>query len=272
LLKRIKKSVYWHLFVKPALRRASAVLYTCEDERLLAKNSFRGYVCEERVVAFGTADPQVDFKACKAEFLTWYPQLAGKRCMLFMSRITPKKGIDLLIQAAARVRAENEDLYYIVAGPDKTGMQATLMAMPEYRSIADRVIWPGMLTGNIKWGAFACADAFILPSHQENFGIALAEAAACGVPVLTTNKVNIWRELKEFGAGIIANDDVEGVESLLTQWLSLSDEERAIFSKNARSCFEQRFEARQSARSIYSVYRSLTMKTAEDLESQAVLL
>ena len=68
-----------------------------------------------------------------------------------------------------------------------------------------------MLTGEAKWGAFRAAEFFVLPSHQENFGIVVAEAMALSKPLLITNKVNIWREVEIDGAGIVVDDDVKGV-------------------------------------------------------------
>ncbi len=70
-----------------------------------------------------------------------------------------------------------------------------------------------MLTGDLKWGAFRAAEAFVLPSHQENFGIAVVEALACGKPVLISDKVNIWREIVEDGAGLCRPRHPGGTEN-----------------------------------------------------------
>jgi glycosyltransferase involved in cell wall biosynthesis len=97
------------------------------------------------------------------------------------------------------------------------------------------------------------AEVFVLPSHQENFGIVVAEALACGTPVLISNKVNIWREVQQDGAGIVANDDLDGIRSLLRAWIGLSRERKSLMSESARKCFKQRFEIRQSADSLIRV-------------------
>ena len=75
-----------------------------------------------------------------------------------------------------------------------------------------------MLQGDAKWGAFYAAEVFALPSHQENFGVAVAEALACGTPVLISNKVNIWQEIAEDGVGLVEEDDLEGTTRLLERW------------------------------------------------------
>jgi glycosyltransferase involved in cell wall biosynthesis len=98
-----------------------------------------------------------------------------------------------------------------------------------------------MLTGDIKWGAYQVADCFILPSHQENFGIVVAEALSTGTPVLITNKVNIWREIDAAKAGIVDNDDVEGITKLLNHWFKLTAEEKRDMANKAKICYQNNF-------------------------------
>ena len=97
---------------------------------------------------------------------------------------------------------------------------------------------------------------FILPSHQENFGIAVAEALACGTPVLISNKVNIWREIEQDGAGLVDEDDEPGTTRLLQKWLGLSDEEKDAMRKSARQCFQSRFEVTRAAEALIGAIRT----------------
>src|SRR5207253_535027 len=99
-----------------------------------------------------------------------------------------------------------------------------------------------MLTGNLKWGALSAADAFVLPSHQENFGIAVVEALACATPVLISNKVNIWREIVNDGSGFADEDDLAGTTRLIERWIRALPEVRDAMRGNARQCFARRFE------------------------------
>jgi glycosyltransferase involved in cell wall biosynthesis len=98
-----------------------------------------------------------------------------------------------------------------------------------------------MLKNQMKWGAFYSAEAFVLPSHQENFGIAVAEALGCGLPALISDKVNIWREVQSSGAGLVAPDTLEGTRTLLGQWLALNPTERLAMGAAARELFSRRF-------------------------------
>lgn len=94
-----------------------------------------------------------------------------------------------------------------------------------------------MLQGDAKWGALYSCEAFILPSHQKNFGIAIAEALACVIPVLMTKKVNIWREIEDDGAAIICNDNLEGILKILSEWLNLPTEKTRVMSAQMHFLF-----------------------------------
>ncbi len=241
-LKRLKKNLYWRWGEYRVLRDARAVLFTCEEERVLAKQSFRPYHCREQVVNFGTAPPSGDADAQRAQFLAQFPPLRGKRLVLFLSRIHVKKGCDLLIRAFAEAARQEPTLRLVMAGPDSMGWQSELERLAQERNVAERITWTGMLSGDLKWGALHSAEVFALPSHQENFGIAVAEALACGIPVLISNKVNIWREIERDGAGLVAEDDAAGTLALLQRWLHLPPQAQRQMRTNARRCFAELFE------------------------------
>ena len=223
------------------LRDAKAVLFTCEDERMLARQSFWLYKVREAVVSYGTKAPPENAADLRSKFLAAHPMLLGKRVLLFLGRIQFKKGCDILIEAFAKVATQDPNLHLLMAGPDQNGWVADLQARAQSRGIADRITWPGMLQGDMKWGAFYTAEAFVLSSHQENFGIAVAEAMACGVPVLISDKVNIWREIVEDGAGLVNTDTVEGTVETLQQWLKMSLAEKQTTGLRAKSSFNKRF-------------------------------
>jgi glycosyltransferase involved in cell wall biosynthesis len=110
-----------------------------------------------------------------------------------------------------------------------------------------------MLKGDDKWGAFYAAEVFCLPSHQENFGIVVAEALACGKPVLISNKVNIWREIESDAAGFVDTDTVEGTVRNLQRWLALDSKAYANMSGRARQCFRTRFHVQQAAERLVEI-------------------
>lgn len=250
-LKHAKKWLFWPWADYRALRDASAVFFTCEEERRLARQSFWLYRCNEVVVNYGTSGPTGESALQKTRFLQHYPALQGKRLFLFLSRIHEKKGCDLLIDAFAAVAQRDPRLHLVMAGPDQTGWQKTLSARATRLGITDRITWTGMLSGDMKWGAYRAAEAFVLPSHQENFGIVVAEALACALPVLISNKVNIWREIEADHAGLIADDTLAGATSLFERWLALEPNAHQQMRDNALACFSKRFEIQSAIDSLY---------------------
>jgi glycosyltransferase involved in cell wall biosynthesis len=248
-LKHMKKMLYWPREYR-VLRDASAVLFTCEEERVLARQSFRPYSCNEIVVNYGTAGPQGDSQVELAMFYEKYPQLREKRLVLFLGRLHEKKGCDLLLQAFAKMLAGDADWHLVMCGPDQEGWAAQLRTMAARLNITERVTWAGMVSGDLKWGAVRAAEVFVLPSHQENFGIVVAEALACGTPALISDKVNIWREVKSHGAGIVGSDDLDGTCAVLETWLKMSAEQKLEMRQRARLCFLEEFEIHKASRTL----------------------
>ena len=265
-LKHIKKWLYWPWGEYQVLRDALVVFFTCEEERRLARRSFWLYKCDEIVLNYGTRGAEGDAASQREIFLNAFPQLRGKRLLLFLGRFHLKKGIDLLFKAFPQFIKENpdpakEDFRLVMAGPEDPANQylADAKRLCDRLGISDKVVWTGMLSGDLKWGAFHNSDAFILPSHQENFGIAVAEALSCSLPVLITNKVNIWREIVLHRAGLVETDDLNGVRLLLDGWWSMGEEERKEMRQRARACFQARFEVGAAGNTFISALRMLGM-------------
>lgn len=251
-LKHLKKWLYWPWAEYRVLRDARRVLFTCEQERILARESFWLYKAKEQVVNYGAGSPPGESRnALREGFFKDYPELREKRIVLFLSRIHAKKGCDILLTAFSRVCMQDESLHLVVAGPCADhNYLSSLHALAQELGISHRVSWLGMVKGAQKWGAFCAAEVFALPSHQENFGIAVAEALACGLPVLVSDQVNIWREIAEDRAGLVQPDTEEGATVLLRQWLNLTRNEMESLSNNAETCFRTRFTAEAMARSL----------------------
>jgi glycosyltransferase involved in cell wall biosynthesis len=193
------------------------------------------------IVPSGTSGPECDTTSAGEEFLARFPHLRGKRVALCLGRIHPKKAIDVLIKSFAQTLATNKEWHLVIAGPDQIGWQKELEAMAENLGVADRISWTGMLKGESKWGAFATSEIFVLPSHQENFGIVVAEALACGLPAIISDKVNIWPEIESYKAGFVGDDTVEGTAASLGRWSALSAEEIAGTRSRSIKCFNEQF-------------------------------
>lgn len=250
-LKDFFKQLYWLVAEGAVLRDARYVLFTTNEERRLARQAYWGrqsYI--DRVVAYGTADSPPATREQTEAFYSLTGLDSASPYLLFLSRIHPKKGVDLLIKAFSKVHTTYPHLRLVIAGPDQTGWRVELEALAATLGVAEKINWPGMLTGEAKWGAYRNATAFVLPSHGENFGIVVAEALACGTPVLISDKVNIADEVLQADAGLVAPNTETGTENMLSEFLSKSVSERAGYGKRGRRLFAQRFDVEHSARDI----------------------
>jgi glycosyltransferase involved in cell wall biosynthesis len=243
-LKHIKKITYWRLFEHKALNRARAVIFTSELEAERAKWTFSPFDCTEVVVPLGIQPPPPD-NGLGSKFRERFG-LGEAAFLLFLGRLHPKKGCDLLIQALARV----PDVQLVMAGPDADGWRAELEALADRNDVARRIVWTGHLDGELKWGALYAADAFILPSHGENFGVAVVEALGCGLPVLITDKINIWQAIDQDGACVVGEDTVLGTADMMVKWQSLSDDEKTDMRQKAKGCFQNNFEVMKVSRRL----------------------
>jgi len=259
--KHIKKYVYWLAAQYSVLRDAFRVVFTTGMEEDLATMSFWPNTWNSVVVPLGTNRPEGDPAIQRDVFYAACPGVRGRRFLLFLGRIHEKKGCDLLIEAFARVRAEDAGLDLVMAGPDQVDLRAKLQQLAAERGVGARVHWPGMLQGDGKWGAFYASEAFILPSHQENFGIAIAEAIACSKPVLISNKINIWHYVTEDKVGFVEDDTVEGTERLLRSWLSLTPDAKRAMVLRTDASFERRFSMRSCALALRRIFEEARVES-----------
>jgi glycosyltransferase involved in cell wall biosynthesis len=261
-LKHWLKQLFWILFEGRLVRHARALLFTSEDEMVQANGQFHGHPYRALVVGYGTGDAPSGAQAQIEAFRAALPGLGARRYLLFLGRIHPKKGCDLLIHGWAAVAKQHPDLQLVIAGPDQTGWQRELRILAERLGVDASIHWPGMISGPAKWGAFRAAEAFVLPSHQENFGVAVAEALACGTPVLISDKVNIWREVKACGAGLVEKDSLTGTRRLLQNFMALDEPSQQRMRVAARQCFIEHFDLKHGAQNALALFRDLARGAA----------
>lgn len=248
--KHLMKLVYWALAERWVFSRARAALFTCRTELELARRPFLNRRTPLEVTGFGIAPPPDDVTDGTA-FFEAYPDLRGKRLFLFLSRIHEKKGCDLLIDAFARIASNYPNARLVIAGPGDNAIVEALKREVTGRGIESQVVWTGMLSGAQKWAALRAAEVFVLPSHQENFGIAVVEALASATPVIITDRVNIWREVAESGAGIVVADTQEGVAEGIARWCdTMGSAEIAAMRERALACYRHEFRIEGAARKL----------------------
>jgi glycosyltransferase involved in cell wall biosynthesis len=248
-LKAIRNWFYWKFIENRVVNDADGILFTCQTELLLARKSLRPYNPKKEInVGYGIIPPPPYTTEMREKFLTQCPQVKDKPYLLFLSRIHKKKGVDLLITAYANIvdkaLAENREYpKLVIAGPGLNSLYGAKMVrlLASFPKLKNSVFFTGMLTGECKWGGIYGCDAFILPSHQENFGIAVVEAMACKKPVLISHQINIWKEIEAGGGAIVAADTFEGTQNILDEWISLSADKQNEMGKNAFDTYQNNF-------------------------------
>jgi glycosyltransferase involved in cell wall biosynthesis len=259
--KHVKKLVYWRLYEHKVLRDAAAVLFTTEEEKLLAQDAFQPYRCNPVVVGMGAAVPQIakitgGRRTLIQSLSASHSGLRNRRFILYLGRIHEKKGIDLLLRSFVKLKLYDSNLVLVIAGAGGSKLTGELKSLGCKLGLDEHVVWTGPLYDEAKWVAMKAADAFALPSHQENFGVSVVEALACGTPVLISNKVNIWREVDRDGAGLVETDDLDGTIRLLDRWHDLGPEEKECMSRSAQRCFSTRFDITKNCTQLFELLRN----------------
>lgn len=260
--KYLKKLVYWSLLEQWTLRGAAAVCFTADEESKLARTYFPFGAWNAYVVGAGIAQPPDAAPDARTVFIARFPELEGKRLWLFLSRLHPKKGLDILLRSFAEVAHTDPALHLLIVGQGVSDFVASIRRLVGQLSLGSRVSIAGPLYGADKWMAYRNSELFILPSHQENFGIVIAEALAAGLPVCISNRINIWREVANAKAGLICKDSQPSLTAALRQWLALSGDDRAPYVENAKKCFRDHFQISAAAGRLLLVLEAVAEERA----------
>jgi glycosyltransferase involved in cell wall biosynthesis len=256
-IKHIKKYFYWIAIEYWLLRNATAVLYGCEEERRLARSSFYIYKAIEAISTYGADRPSNFIYSTSTAFRNKFPSLGQSPYLIFLGRIHPVKGCDQLIEAFFELSQNNNDIKLVIAGPDSNGNIDFLKMLSSRLGINDKIIFTGLISGVLKWEALHGAEAFVLPSHHENFSISTVEALSCGLPVLISKEVNIWEYIDQAGAGLCFDDNVKSLQDALLHWASLGFDARSAMAASAMNLYKNSFTAYRMAKDLEEVFESV---------------
>lgn len=227
------KKLYWTFSEKHTVAGARSLFFTAQDEESKARAAYPLQGVAGVQVGYGIRDPQRPSSPP--------PTRHGVK-LCFMSRIHPKKGLDVLIAALQNVHPDvSVDIWG--TGDDGYTREIQIEAQP----LGDRVRWRGFVSGEDKWKALEDCDAMILPSRQENFGVIVAEAMSVSRPVLISHEVNIWKEVEGDGGGLAAPCTSPGIAEMIEKFRTLSLEERGRMGAAGRSSFLSRFTIQASS-------------------------
>ncbi len=258
--KWLKKQIYLALVGNRLLRGAARIHCTADAELEQASRRFpadRGVVLPLIMdfTAFTNLPGPALSRSKFAGFDGHRPRL------LFLSRVHPKKGVELLILAAAELRKRGRPCTVLVAGPGEPPYVEQLTSLAREHGLTDTVHFLGMVRGVEKISVYQAADVFVLPTSQENFGLVLPEALACRTPVVTTRGVDTWKELEQAGASIVDRTP-EAIASAIEHLLDEPPAAAAERKERGRNWVLTRLDPTRVAEEYAALYRSVVAQAA----------
>jgi glycosyltransferase involved in cell wall biosynthesis len=249
----VLKKISMPLVENRILRHAAAIHYTSEAERQEASEISTEIANHRSVVIPLPIEYQ---KGNANDFRDRFPQLVGRRVVLFLSRIDAKKGIELLLDAFTELSRNLNEIILVVAGNGPPIYLQTLQNRAQQLRVADRVVWTGHLEGADKAGAFAAAEVFVLPSYSENFGIAAAEALAYGVPTIVTDQVAISDDIRSNDAGLVVGTETSEIAAAIRSVFN-NRQLAARLSHNGRQLATESYSLSSIGHKLHSLYYSI---------------
>jgi len=252
--KKWKKRLAWWLYQRADLRSATALHATAQSEaEQLRKLGFK-----QRIILAPNGVDEVKAEALKVECPTGQPDSLSiqdsPRTALFLSRIHPKKGLPLLVNAWSRLRPQGWRMR--IVGPDEGGHRREVENLVAQAGLAEEWVFEGALDGEAKWSRYREADLFILPTYSENFGICVAEALASGIPVITTTGTP-WDGLTEHRCGWWVSPDAEALAEALNAAMATSPEELRAMGERGKAWMSRDFSWSSIAAQMAAAYQDL---------------
>ena len=216
--KRWRKQLYLAAVERRNLEGANRLVFTAQQEEDAARRSLPWLAPSEIIPLAADDPPELSRQAAVATFAARFPQIADRRCLIFLGRIDPKKGLERLLAALPVVIEKHPNVLLVVAGDGEPSYFRHIRDRAHAAFLDAHVLFTGRIDGAGKWAALACAEIFVLPSRHENFAISVAEAMHMAVPIVITNKVDSWPLVQQARAGVILDEAV--VEATLGQRLN----------------------------------------------------
>jgi glycosyltransferase involved in cell wall biosynthesis len=249
--KSIRKRVFWQISGKGMLRRAAAIHYTTQAEKLSTERLLG--LNHGKVIALGIeANSATSVTDAKLE--QHFPELANKPYALVMSRLHPKKGLDVLLDAfLSLVQVQKFAHWRLVIAGD--GPADHVLKLKAIAGSSSQIHFTGWLDGEKKDAVLGRASLLVLPSHQENFGLCVMEALSRSVPVLVSPHVNLAEKIVLANAGWIATVDKDALMSRLAEALS-DDDERGRRGRAGKQ-LSQKYSWTTTAKNLLDLYKQV---------------
>jgi len=263
---RLRKRIVEVLFQDEITRGSSAIHYATEEEMSLARRH-----------VFDTPGFVVPAGLNIEEYTNWtlsdclfarFPELAGKKIILFLGRVNFIKGLDILVRAFSSVSKKRDDVHLLIAGPDNEGYGKQVASWLKSEGVFSKTTFAGMLQGEEKLEAFYRSSVFVLPSYSENFGISALEAMACGLPVVISENVNLKSAIVEADSGLVASCDSGSFAASILKVLDDEECSRRMGANGVRLVHE-RYSWKEIAKLLVEEYSAI-LKTRSSGGSKSV--
>lgn len=249
---RLKKKLVWSLREYKNLKSASLFHATSEQEaQSIRKLGLKQPIA---VIPNGVSNELLTASCNRKALEMEFPACKGKRWLLFLSRLHPKKGLDTLILVWKQLAKHYPEWHLIIAGPDHNGYKATLEKLVTELEVSKSLTFTDSITGDLKVSALYNSDLFVLPTHSENFGIAIAEALGCGTPVITTKNAP-WRELTTTHSGWWIDNTKHSLLKTLSEAMELSEGELSAMGERGRELIIHKYSWQAIARNMIRAYK-----------------
>lgn len=213
----IFKKLYLRIMEHTNLSKALFIAFNAKEEK-----DFSFYKELGRIVPNGIDPTEFADIPAPGFFIKKYPELKGKTVFLFLGRLDVKhKGLDLLITSFAKFVGIHQEVHLVLAGPDEDNGLNQIKKLARLHAIEDKILLPGLISGQEKLAALQDADVFVLPSRFEGLSIALLEALYFGIPLLVTDQIGLHEEVDRIGAGVVVAAESE--ESIYQGLLQLNN-------------------------------------------------
>jgi glycosyltransferase involved in cell wall biosynthesis len=261
------KQLSFRFIEQHILAGAAAIHYTSKQEQIEAEEL--GVTNRAVVIPNAVDDVLLVSSFPTGRFRAHYPQFADRVIILFLSRVDQKKGLDILLPAFAQVKERFPEVRLVIAGNGDVDFIGQLQQEAKRLKIDKGVLWTGFLSGEEKRYALADADIFALPSYSENFGIAVVEAMACGLPVVISDQVGIHHEVATAQAGIVTKCEINEIAHALSLFTS-DAKQRSRMGENGRRWVRQHCSSKTVTEKLIALYQQVIRSSCEDQLSRTV--
>ena len=251
---RIKKELYLSLIGRRCLNAATALHLTSEDERVAARRLAPGTPCI--VIPLGTDTFTEEEFPTRGGFRKKYPMLDHKQLIVFLSRLDHKKGLDRLLPAIGTLAMGRDNFALVIAGSGEREYEDQVHDLVLAHGLQEKVIFTGFVQGQDKMDLLRDADVFVLPSYDENFGLAVIEAMAVGAPVVISNNVGIHHKVTQYGAGLVTSCESDEIAHALSTLLD-NESLRRKMGKNGRRLVGDKFTWEKVAPRLIEHYETI---------------